>query len=273
MRQMFESSYLITYCQGLVNIFGFGPDHFYGYAEGYKNRPMDPQEALCFAGIASLAGMAGVEDRVCDERQGFSVFRGVGPRGVGKRVDVERLCDQLRQHPQALRPLKVLRVRVIHNGAVAIDRLKPRSIPRKPGVGRPWIRRIPKALPRIGGEEGEPITLSQRLRSPGTLRLSVSSESLIRPGKMASLNRIDFLGRDGIVASYRIDELGVDVPYGESIFGECRFSEWETFEEHHVMKTRQKLVDCPETRALLRWIGSQVTLFSQRIHGRVLEGQ
>lgn len=271
MRQMFQFSYLITYCQGLVNIFGFDPNHFYGYAQGYLNRPMGPKEALRFANIDPLDQVAGMTDAVVSGRRGFSVFRGFGPKGIGKRIDVESLCQRLRNHPQAQRPLKSHRVCVIHNGVVEIEWLKPRSIPRKPGLKRPWVRKIPTTLPRVDGGKGEVIRLSDNLESPGTLRLFVSNKSLIQEGKMASLNRIDFLGEDGVVASYRIDELGVDVPYGESIFGECSFPKLEPSEEQYVIKTRDKLVDSPENRALLRWVGSQVTLFSHMIGRRVSE--
>lgn len=273
MRQMFASSYLVTYCQGLVNVFGFDPDHAYGYAQGYRNRPMDPQEALRFAGMDPLAQMAGVRDGIVPGRRGFTVFRGFGPKGVEERIDAKNLCQRLRNHPQARRPLKSLRVCVIHNGVVMIKQLKPRSIPRKPGIERPWVRRIPKALPRVEGEKGEVIQLSCNSRSPGTLRLFVSGESLVQEGKMASLNRIDFLGSDGVVASYRIDELQLDVPHGESIFGECGFSKLKPSEEHGFIKTRDKLADSPETRALLGWVRSQVILFSHMIQQRVSERQ
>ncbi len=85
---------------------------------------------------------------------------------------------------------------------------------------------------------------------------------------MASLNRVDFKDEDGVVGSYRIDELGVDVLYGESIFGECKFYKSEGSQEHYAKKTRDRLVDSPETRALLKWVGSQVGLFSEMIHRR-----
>jgi hypothetical protein len=273
MRQMFESSHLIAYAQSRLNVFGFEPSHFYGYAWGYRNRPMDPHDALRFAGIDPLAEMAGLRKAVVTGDRGFSVVRGIRPRGIGKRIDVEDLWERLRNHPQAQRPLRALRVSLIHNGAVAIGWLKPRSIPQKPGFERPWVRRIPRTLPRVDGKDGEIIQFSRNSRNSGTLRLFVSDGSLARKGKMASLNRIDFMGRAGVVASYRLDELNIDVPYGESIFGECRLSELGHRGTHYGRKNRDKLMDTSETRALLQWVGFQVVLFSRLIQRRLSNQQ
>jgi len=270
MRQMFGSSYLITYRQGLLNIFGFNPNHDYGYAEGYRNRPVGPQEALRLAHIDQWADVAGMRDAVLSERRGFSVLRGIGPKGVGRPINVESLCERLRNHPQAQRPLRFYRVCVVHNGVVEIDRLEPRRIPREPGFKRPWVRRVPSAFPRTDGEGGV-IRVSENGESPGILRLSVSNESLVQEGKMASLNRVDFLGEGGVVASYRIDELGVDVPYGESIFGECNLAMLDHSKGRCGRKTRDRLVDSPGTRALLRWVGSQVARFSRMIERKASE--
>jgi len=271
MRQMFASSYLITYSQGLVNIFGFDANRAYGYARQYRNRSVDPGKALLLAGIDPLADIAGLRNAVVSGKRGFSVFRGVGPKGVGERIDVEDLCRRLRNHPQAQRPLRSHRVCVIHNGVVAIERFRPRSIPKKSGFERPWVRKIPATLPRIDGGRGGVIRLSENSRPAGTLRLFASNESLVQRGRMASLNRINFLGRDGVVASYRIDELDVEVPHGESIFGECSLSTAGLAEERRAKKTRDKLVGTPETGALLRWVGAQVVLFSRLIQRRVSE--
>jgi hypothetical protein len=269
MRQMFDSSYLITYRRGVVNIFGFGPKRRYGYGQGYRNRPMDPLEALSLANIEPLAELAGVKAEVIRGKRGFSVVQGRGPKGIRKKVDVERICQRLSGHPQAHRPLKVRRVCVIHNGAVAIEQLNPRSITRKSGFERPWVRKIPTVLPQTDGSMEGVIRLSPNSQSPGTLRLWVSSESLAKKGKMASLNRIDFVDRGDVMASYRIEELGVDVPYGKSIFGECSLPELEYRHGPFARKTRDKLIDRPQTKALLHWVSSQVIRFSQRISRQV----
>lgn len=271
MRQMFESSYLIAYSRGHVNIFGFDRNHAYGYGHGYRNRIMGFQKALGLADIDSLDRIDTVGDAGTSGRRGFSVFRGIGPKGIGKKIDVITICQRLRSHPQAQRPLKLYRVCVIHNGVVVIERLKARRIPRKPGFERPWVRRIPMTLVRKNGTTGDVAHLGRYSGISGTLRLFVSSESLVQRGKMASLNRIDFMGRDGVIASYRIDELGVDVPYGESIFGECSLPEWDASEGYPAVKTRDRLVDSPESRALLQWVGAQVKLFSQMILQRAPE--
>jgi len=265
MRHMFESSHLVTYCRGLVNVFGFDAAHCYGYGQGYRDRAMDPAEALRFADVDHVARVVGMADRVGSGERGFSVFRGIGPKGVGTRIDVEGVCRRLRDHPQAQRALKSCRVWVTHNGAVVTKRLKPRVIPTKPGFHKPWVRPIPAAFADPSGSERGFVRLSEEEATIGVLQLFVSSESLVQQGKMASLNRIDFLGKDGIAASYRIDELNPDLPHGDSIFGECDLSALEGFDTCYAKKTRDKLVDTPATRELLQWVGAQVRFFSKLI--------
>ena len=73
MRQMFESSYLIAYSGGHVNIFGFDRNHGYGYGDGYRNRIMGFQQALRLADIDSLDRIDTVGDAGTSGRRGFSV--------------------------------------------------------------------------------------------------------------------------------------------------------------------------------------------------------
>jgi len=265
MRQMFESSHVITYCRGLINIFGFDAAHCYGYGLGYRDRVMDPLEALRFAEIDNVAHVVRMADSVGSGKRGFSVFRGIGPKGVGPRIDVDSVCQRLRDHPQAQRALRSCPVWVIHNGSVTTARLKPRVIPTKPGFQKPWVRHVPAAFPDPSRSGGRSVYLSQDRETIGVLQLFVSRESLVQQGKMASLNRIDFLGAGGIGASYRIDELSADIPHGDSIFGECDLSGLEGFEACYTKKTQDKLVDTPGTRGLLQWVGAQVRVFSKLI--------
>jgi hypothetical protein len=265
MRQMFRCSYLMTYAKGFLNLFGFDTDHAYGYAEGYTNRRVEPLIALERADIGRLAEIVGMKRAVMSGKRGFSVVRGIGPEGMDRTIDVERLCEQLGNHPQARRLLKVHRVGVMHNDIMTREPLKPQPIPRRSGFGRPWIRSVPRNLTRPEGSEAGGIHLSGDSRSPGTLRLSLSSQPLVQKGKMASLNRIDFLNKGRVVASYRIDELGVEGPHSDSIFGECVFSRMGPLQRRLFSKTRDKLVDSPEARALLQWVGLQVSLFSRTV--------
>jgi hypothetical protein len=273
MRQMFRSSYVVTYRHGMVNIFGFDTNHAYGYAQGYRDRRMDPQEACRLAEIDEVVQTVGMVEPLRSGKRGFSVFRGIDPKGVGTPIDVEDLCERLRNHPQAQRPLRSCRVWVMHNGIVVTERVQPRVIPRRPGFQRPWVRRIPSSFPVPHGRQGKVLRLSNKPGTVGSLRLFVSREPLVQNGKMASVNRIDFVVQGGIAASYRIDEINAEAVHGNFIFGECRLVELEGFETRYTKKTRDKLVDTAETRSLLQWIGAQVGVFSNLIDKRCSEGQ
>jgi hypothetical protein len=265
MREMFESSYLVTYRGGYVNVFGFDKTRRYGYAAGYRNRPMEGREALEFAGIGETAEGVGMATTIASGERGFSALKGVGPKGISGTIDVESICRRLQNHPQAQRPLKSLRVWVIHNGAVLHKGLLPRPIQKRPGFEKPWTRRIPALIPYGEGPDTEGVRITEDSGNSGTLRLFLSSEYLARKGKMASLNRIDFLDGTGVVASYRLDELGVKIPHKGSIFGECRLPGLDNAQGHWGKKTRDTLVDSPESRALLRWVGSQIADFSDMV--------
>jgi hypothetical protein len=110
---------------------------------------------------------------------------------------------------------------------------------------------------------------------PGKLVLYTSDEPFAPQGERGVLNTIDILGKMGVVASYRMHELGIltNPAQAEFIYGECSCPILEDPEEDCVRNDREKLVDNERTRALLDWIRQKVNWLADRMAEKVAEEQ
>src|SRR5579862_9666709 len=102
MRQMFRHACMITYLNGLLNVFGFDAHHKYGFDKKNTNRPMLLEDALRFAGLGMLAIPKEVRKRwkKNPKRAGFSVVRGSHPLRFSGRATIQGVLEGLRYHPQ-----------------------------------------------------------------------------------------------------------------------------------------------------------------------------
>jgi len=242
MRDWFNESYLISYKSGKLNIFGFKPNKKYGFLKGYEDKEVTPEFAIRFANIENNPFLKNIEQGIVNGEKGFTVVRGVEPRGVKNEINVKRICEQFKNHPQALRILNRIKAPVIYNGETVYDRLIPDKIKAKPGFEKPLV------------------FLNQKLNSK--LILHTSEIALERGGRLGDLNRIDIVGELGVLASYSVLELGVSTfPQAAFIYGECECPAMEK----HTQLLRGKLEDNSETRALLEWIREQIDLFASSV--------
>lgn len=118
MRQMFRTARMITYQNGLLNLFGFDEKHRYGFVRDYVNRATSLEDALAFADIGDLDIPSEVRARWRRNRKkaGFSVVHGNHPSRFSGRSTVETILEGLRFHPQARRLLRHKRVIVLRHG-------------------------------------------------------------------------------------------------------------------------------------------------------------
>jgi hypothetical protein len=260
MRQMFDRSHFITYRNGRLNIFGFNENKKYGFARGFKDKSCTPDEALDLAGIADLPFPAGAIDGVLNGDTGFTVVRGIQPHRIKGVIPVARLCEKVRFHPQARKIVQRKPIRVIHNGHVFLEQLKAEEIELRSGFESFSQVPIPTTLPYEEDGHIERVEFSNKNYADGYLKLWVSKEPFGRNGRLSDLNCIDILGEIGVIASYRIHELPHLTQYAQAefIFGECYCPILEDPEEDCVKNDREKLIDGPKTRALLRWVAEKV---------------
>ena len=98
------------------------------------------------------------------------------------------------------------------------SRLTPPKSEPKEGFESPIVVLVPEALVH----DGQSLTFkNSKYPFAGRLVLKTSKEPL--RAQLATLNTVDFLGEVGVIASYRIHELGASRFSGqvEFIYGEC----------------------------------------------------
>jgi len=118
MRQMFETSRIITFKGGRLNVFGFDKNRRYGYAQKYTNIPMEFDGAIKFAGIDSIEIPREVQQRWEKQpsKAGFTVVRGEHPKKFRGTATIDVILKGLRFHPQARRLLAHKQVIVMNYG-------------------------------------------------------------------------------------------------------------------------------------------------------------
>lgn len=268
MRQMFDRSYFLTYKNGLLNIFGFSKNKKYGFADGYKNKSINLLGALKLASIASEDIPKKIFQELKAGNTGFTLVRGIGPRGMKKTVKAEQIVEKLRRHPQAIRILERKNVQVIHNGNRIYDHVAPIELQPLPGFEEARTIELPTDVPfkSQDGEE-EIIKLASPKFARGKLILKTSEIALTSSSKFTDLNRIDIIGELGVIATYPLRELGLYFPQTDFLYGECHCPILEDPDDDCVKNDRTRLVDNSKTKVLLEYISEQIKKLCEEIAG------
>jgi len=267
MRQMFERSHFITYRNGRLNIFGFNEHRKYGFARGFRDKASLPKDACGLAGIDELPLPEGAMQQILSGETGFTVVRGIRPDKIKSAIPVGRLCEKVRFHPQARKIVQRKPIHVLYNGQLALERLEGERIELRPGFDNLPPIPIPTKLPYEEDGQIEEIEFANTKYHAGLLRPMVAKEPFGRNSRISELNCIDVLGEIGVIASYRIHELPHLKQYAQAefLFGECYCPILEDPNEDCVKNDREKLIDGPRTRALLRWIAEKVDEIGKEI--------
>lgn len=268
MRQMFKQSYFITYRAGKLSIFGFNENKHYGFAEGFEDKKVSPEDALKFAEIYDMDFPPNIRKDILNEKTGFTVVKGIHPDKITKsRFNLNKLCEKLKHYSQARLILKYKPVSIIYNDKSFIPRLQPEEIQPMPEFKKPLEILIPSTI--IWNENGdkEDVLLANEKYPQGKLILYTSNEPLSRNSRLGDLNRIDIIGEVGAIASYQIQELGYvnRLSQAEFIYGECYCEILEDPNDDCVANDRSKLVENTKTKALRKWIGEQIDKLAEKI--------
>jgi hypothetical protein len=270
MRQMFKGSDFITYKNGKLCIYGFiygsGPNKKYGFANGYKDVSMTPEEAIKFAGIQDLPIPNALKEMILSSKTGFTVVRGISPLGMVNKIQANKICEKLRNYPQVRRHLERVTSFVIHNGKI-LGRLIPDKLEPKQGFEEPVELVIPERLSYLDGGEEHEIIFNNNKYPAGKLILKTSAEALERGGRFGDLNRIEIYADNEPVAAYYMHEFGVSMyPQSVFIYGDCECPILEDPDDDCVKNDRSKLIaENPKTIALLQWIGERVNELAEKI--------
>ncbi len=262
MRQMFKTSKAVTFRDGKLNIFGFNVKKQYGFEEGFEDKVMPIDEALKIAGLGDLGVPDSIRERLGQADAGFTVVIGEGPEKAQGTTNLKTLIDKLILHPQARRLIDRKPVSVVFNQEKALTRLVPPRIEPKEGFEAPIVTLIPEVI----DHDGQSISYTNaRYPFAGRLVLKTSSEPL--RANLSSLNTVDFLGEVGVIATYRIHELGASRFSGqvEFIYGECECPILEDPEHDCVSNDRQKLVAMERSQAIQAWVRDRVEELAEKI--------
>lgn len=268
MRQMFKQSHFVTYRSGRLNIFGFNENRRYGFGKGFKDIKISPENALKYAEICHLDLPPNIRKSILEGKTGFTVVRGIYPANIVKRkFNVSKLCEKFRNYPQPRLILKYKPISIIYNEKLLHERLLPEKIEPMPEFEKPYEIPLPKTITMEENGEREIVYLANEKYSQGKIILYTSSEPLSRNTRLGDLNRVDIVGEIGVIASYKIAELGYvhRLSPAEFIYGECYCPILEDPQEDCVMNDRSKLVENSKTKALRKWIGAQIDELAERI--------
>lgn len=268
MRQMFKHSYFITYRLGKLNVFGFNENRRYGFAKGFKDKKVGADDAMKYAEIYDMDLPPTIRKSILRGKTGFTVARGIHPQNTTRRkFNLGRLCEKFKNYPQARMILKYKPVSVIYNDRTFIEHLLPEEISPMPEFEKPLEVSVPHTISWEEDGEKETILLSSEKYPEGKLTLYTSSEPLSRNSRLGDLNRIDIIGEIGVIASYKIQELGYvsRLSPAEFIYGECYCPILEDPDDDCVKNDRSTLVENTKTKALRRWTGEQVDRLAEKI--------
>lgn len=268
MRQMFRQSHFITYRDGKLNVFGFNENRRYGFAEGFKDKKVRPDDAMKFAEIYEMDFPPSIRKGILNGNIGFTVSRGISPHNITRRkFNLGKLCEKFKHYPQARLIHKHKPVSVIYNDKIFIPHLLPEEIPSMSDFEKPVEIPVPLTLVWKDDGDKETVSLASEKFPQGKLTLYTSNEPLSRNSRLGDLNRIDIIGEIGVIASYKIQELGYvsRLSSAEFIYGECKCLILEDPDDDCVKNDRSTLVENIKTKALRKWIGEQIDKLAEKI--------
>lgn len=268
MRQMFKQSHFITYRSGKLNVFGFNENKRYGFAKGFKDKKVSPDDAMKFAEIYDMDFPPNIRKEILKGGIGFTVARGIHPEKITRRkLNLGKLCEKFKHYPQARLILKYKPVSIIYNDKIYIERLLPEDLVPMPEFNKPIEVLIPISIIWEDDGDTETVLFSSEKYPQGKLTLYTSLEPLSRNSRLGDLNRIDIIGEIGVIASYRLQELGYlsRLSSAEFIYGECKCPILEDPGDDCVKNDRSTLVENTKTKALRRWIGEQIDKLAEKI--------
>jgi hypothetical protein len=272
MTQMFEDYGLIqTARRGRGNRYGVsGGSIRFGYISDRAQGRDFPVANLKdeFARVLAEIGCSvrdlpeGVRD-VLQEAEGFTLVKGVGPKGYGSRIPVHQLIASLEEHPQMMRTLELCKVYVLVNGT-PWNEGRPLRLPEiepMEEAQEPRVLPIPEALKDPATEDKVSTTDGGRLRV-GTLTLRTSKVSM-RYGKKGR-HDVVFRGQSGYIGYIPVPELDIQSEYRDRIYGECHLEALEPYKQNE----RARLAQSPLTRAVERFISQQIQLYAREFEAR-----
>ncbi|MEW5702284.1 MAG: Ig-like domain-containing protein [Candidatus Zixiibacteriota bacterium] len=194
---------------------------------------------------------------------GFTLIRGVAPKGYEGRIPTEQLIETLRNHPQMIRTLQLCKVFAVVNGVV-VEGGRPLSlpdIPPLPGAEAPRVIAIPEMLKEeLSGTRVSTTSGGQLHQGRLVLRTSEKSMRWSKKGR----HSIIYEAQSGFIGYVSVPELDIQSSYRDHIYGECVLEALESFKQND----RARLADSPLSRAVERFVSEQIQAYAKEFEAR-----
>lgn len=237
--------------------FGYFPNRDTGRDYVVQDVAKELGSAIQHTGV-SFRGLPSEASKALLVSTGFTLVTGVRPKHYKTKIPVEQLVDSLLEHPQMVQTIRICKVYVVHNGKLK-NGGKPLVLPEiepMPGAETPREIAIPEELKDpVSGEKCS--TTGEGQLSVGKLILKTSKTSMRWSKKLR--HSIAFMARSGYVGYVEVGELDIQSPFRDRIYGECQLDSIEQFKQN----IRGRLAEAPLTRALERFIASEIQKYAQ----------
>lgn len=196
--------------------------------------------------------------------QGFTLVRGVRPKGYVNRIRARRLLDRIVWDAQMVATLQLCKVYAVVNARLwnggqplALPEIRP-----IPGEEEPRVVAIPDTLSDpVSGERVS--TTADGLHSAGELVLRTSEKSM-RWRPRVFRHHIRFIASRDHIGQIELTELGVSSSYRDKIYGECFLDALEEYKQ----SDRRRLTESQLTRGLNEWIREEVDAYCRLFETR-----
>lgn len=246
MREMFDTSCLITYRNNRLNSFGFNEHKQYGFDLSMNDREEEIENAIELSGLRNNNTLFAELKDTLYKRNRFTIVRGIHPKNAYKTNNLKDLINKLIVHPQAKRIIQHKQVYFLSAQSLKSTKLIIPPLSPKKGFENVYEYICPEVI------EYDNEKIKMYFDKPIKLLLFTSEEPL-KSNKYKGRNSIDFLGDVGVIANYEISKIGHfrTYVYSEFIYGECFAQVME--DEEYVTNDRKEFIHSNKTDALLDW--------------------
>lgn len=215
------------------------------YKVNYHQLPPDLKEAL-------------------EERKSFTLVEGINPKRYDEEIPAEDLSEKIIKNPQALLPLKQLKIYVAHNGEI-LRKGKPLEmeiLPPHKGFESPRVIEIPESLP--DDRNVLQSTTEGDRKHRGRLTLYTSHKDISR--KLKPQWSITYKTTNEIIGTLCVGEIiPTSIPGSQFIFGEV---ELDALSPDYVKLGRERPNPGPLLSALNIFIADNICQLAEEVNER-----
>lgn len=223
---------------------------------------LDDREAIRIAELDSKNVPDEILKNILSCKTGFTIVRGINPMKTKDTNYRLKHAEKIINNPQAQRLIKHKKIYFQSFPDKRWNLLTVPSIRPEQGFENPTEYVCPDQIDLYGMK----VTMIKDKYTESIKLILYTSEEPLTGAKFKNLNRIDFLGKIGVIASYHISEIGLfSSGFIEFIYGECSSPIMEDPDEDYVKNDRVEFVRAERSEALLKWVQQCVNDLARKL--------